>query len=126
MSAAQGGSSAGLLWELGGDLLRFPAWWYGEGLRDALLRVISFVRGYARSLGLMVWVKNIFTPMFGRYDWQSRLISVFMRIMNIVFRGFAVALVTVLAIIVFVLYLILPLVAAMMAFYHLGGVALGV
>ena len=124
MSSPQGGSGAGMLWDLGGDILRFPLWWYGAGLRSTGASVFQFVQGYSRSLGLMVWVKNIFTPMFGRYDWQSRLISVFMRVMNIVFRGFAVLLVAIVGVCAFALYACLPVVAAMMAFYHATGFVL--
>ncbi len=118
MQGAQGGNAAGLLWEVGGDVLRFPAWWYGRGLLNAAKYLSTFVQGYSRSLGLMVWVKNVFTPMFGRYDWQSRIISVFMRLVNIVGRGFAVFMVAIIATLIFVLYTLLPAVAAVFALYH--------
>jgi len=35
----------------------------------------------------MVWIKNIFTPMYGQTDWQGKLISFFMRLFQIIFRG---------------------------------------
>ena len=118
MTAPQGGKSIGLAWDLGGDIVRFPAWWYGQGLVNAARYVIGFVQGYARKLGFMVWVKNVFTPMFGRYDWQSRLISVFMRVMNIIFRGFAVCIVAVMGLIGFMAYVVLPIAAVVFALFH--------
>lgn len=119
MTAPQGGAKIGLLWDLGGDVLRFPAWWYGQGLMNAVRYVVGFVQGYARKLGFMVWVKNVFTPMFGRYDWQSRLISVFMRVMNIIFRGFAVCIVAVMGLVGFGVYVALPIVAVVFVLFHL-------
>jgi hypothetical protein len=118
MSAAQGGGMAGVAWEVAGDVLRFPLWWYGEGLRQTLLSIFGVVRGYARSLGVFVWMKNLFTPMFGRYDWQSRLISVFMRAVNIFGRGFAVIVIAMIGVLACVAYLALPIVAATFVLYH--------
>lgn len=113
-----------MLWEVGGDVLRFPLWWYGEGLKQALLAVFSLVRGYARSLGVLVWIKNIFTPMFGRYDWQSRLISVFMRVVNIVGRGFAAMSIAIIGVLACMVYLVFPIVAVIFALYHATAIVL--
>ncbi len=99
-------------------MLRFPAWWYGKGLLRAARYTWGFVAHYARSLGVMVWMVNIFTPMFGRYDWQSRIISVFMRFVNIVARGVAVCIVAVCALVVFAAYVLLPAIAVVFALYH--------
>lgn len=113
-----------MVWEVGGDVLRFPLWWYGEGLRQTLLAIFSFVRGYARSFGVFVWMKNIFTPMFGRYDWQSRLISVFMRVVNIIARGFAAMIIAIIGLLACVTYLALPIFAAIFALYHATAIVL--
>lgn len=42
-----------------------------------------------KSMAVGVWVKNIFVPMFGQRDWQSRIISFVMRVVNIIGRSFA-------------------------------------
>lgn len=118
MQGAQGGNAAGLLWELGGDILRFPAWWYGKGFLRAATYAIEFVQGYARTLGVMVWAKNIFVPMFGRYDWQSRIISVFMRLANVIGRGFVTMIVSFIVLGVFAVYVALPVVAVVFALFH--------
>jgi hypothetical protein len=122
MSAAQGGGTPGVLWEAGGDVLRFPLWWYGEGLKQTLLAVFGVVRGYARTLGVFVWMKNLFTPMFGRYDWQSRLISVFMRAVNIFGRGFAAIIIAIIGIVACIVYLVLPILAAIFVLYHASAI----
>lgn len=118
MEAAKGGGAIGIFWELGGDVLRFPAWWYGKGLFQAARYALEFIQGYARTLGVPVWIKNIFTPMFGRYDWQSRIISVFMRLVNVIGRGFVLILVSAVVVAVLALYVILPLFAVLFALYH--------
>jgi len=118
MEAARGGGAVGILWELGGDVLRFPAWWYGKGLVRAVRYALEFIQGHARTLGVSTWVKNIFTPMFGRYDWQSRIISVFMRLVNIVGRGCVTIIVSIVVVGVLVAYITLPLFALIFSLYH--------
>lgn len=102
------------------DVLRFPVWWYSQGLARALTTGRDFVTAYANSLALSIWVKNIFVPMFGRHDWQSRIISVFMRVMNIFFRGIALVVLILLALVALVFYVALPMVSALFALYHLS------
>ncbi len=118
MQGAHGGNAAGIFWEIGGDVLRFPAWWYGKGLLHAAQSCLQFVRGYARSIGVMVWAKNIFVPMFGRYDWQSRIISVFVRLANVIARGFVTIIVAVIVMAIFALYVALPIVAGAFTLFH--------
>lgn len=118
MPSATNGGALGILWEIGGDVLRFPQWWYGKGLLDAARTATSTINGYARRLGLRVWMKNLFTPMFGQYDWQSRIISVFMRSVNIIGRGFAVIIVGIITFFVFLLYVFLPLIALIFGLFH--------
>ncbi len=111
-------SSINILSDIAGDVWRFPVWWYSEGLFKVLKNVGLFVKGYARRLALMVWVKNIFVPMFGRYDWQSRIISVFMRSVNIVFRGLMVLIVGIIGGLFFGVYVLLPIVSAAFLLIH--------
>ena len=103
---------------LGREIFWFPFWWYGQGLLQVVETARNFVRGYAQKLAFKVWVKNIFTPMFGRYDWQSRIISGFMRLMNIIGRGFLIMMVSILASMVVMIYLALPLLAAGLVLFH--------
>lgn len=70
------------------DLLYFPIWWYTRGL-------VRFAQSFGKSLrfkwqelGVGVWVKNLFVPMFGVRDIAGRLISFFMRLVNIIGRFF--------------------------------------
>lgn len=77
-----------------------------------LVKFISYLRGFLsyrqKSLGLGVWIKNIFVPMYGQRDWQGVLISIFIRIMQIVFRSIAMTIWLVVAIAMLILWLTFP------------------
>lgn len=107
--------------DLIGGILRWPLWWYTKGLQLRFAWAVNSITNYGRMLALGVWIKNIFVPMFGQRDWQSRLISVFMRIVNIVGRSIALFFWTVIVIFLVGVYLVLPIVATLAAIYHLTG-----
>jgi hypothetical protein len=67
--------------------LYFPIWWYTVGFLRCLKRLRLFLADRSESLGVWVWLKNIFTPMYGRRDFASRLISFVMRLIQVLFRG---------------------------------------
>ncbi len=71
------------------DVLYFPLWWYSRGLFKTLIWAKNFLAARLRGLGLLVWIKNIFTPMFGQRDWVGKLISFFMRLFQIIVRTIA-------------------------------------
>lgn len=113
----------GVVNALVGDVVRFPVWWYTTGVVHTALTLTNGVRYYARSLGIAVWIRNIFVPMYGQNDWQSRIISVFMRSAQIVIRGMGIIIAALLAVVLFALYVALPLVAvAMLLMNIMGGV----
>ncbi len=71
------------------DVLYFPIWWYTEGARRALLWCVARVADANDQLSPGLWLKNIFVPMFGQTDLQGRLMSFFMRLMNVILRSIA-------------------------------------
>jgi hypothetical protein len=91
------------------DILFFPFWWYSFGLAKFLIWLKSFLGDKQRSLGLGVWVKNIFVPMYGQRDWQGVLISIFIRIVQIIFRSIAMILWLLVAIVMLAAWLSFPL-----------------
>ncbi|MFA6522659.1 MAG: hypothetical protein WCT24_03660 [Patescibacteria group bacterium] len=107
--------------ELLGQFLRWPIWWYGAGLVSIAKSIGRFLKGYARSLGLKVWLKNLFVPMYGMYDWQSRMISFFMRVVQIIGRGIAFIFLAIFSVIFLVIYLLLPPVVLIGIIYHVFG-----
>lgn len=99
----------------------FPLWWYTRGLSQFARFVWRTLSDYQATLGIVVWVKNIFVPMYGSYDIPGRIISFFMRLAMIAFRGVALIVLLVVAVFVLVLYLALPVLMALMILYHAFG-----
>ena len=95
-----------IIGEIFRDIIYFPAWWYARGLFLVIDKSIAFLSYQQNALALFVWAKNIFRPMYGQYDWQGRLISFFMRLVQIIFRGI---------IMIFWVFLILNLIGAWIA-----------
>lgn len=90
------------------DTLISPLWWYGGGLVRAYAKVVEMIVGVWRSMGVWIWARHIFTPMFQQYDWQGRLISFFMRLFQVIIRGVGAMIGTVLVLFGFVVYLVVP------------------
>lgn len=100
--------SVKILAEIGRDLLFFPLWWYSTGLVNFAKSILNFLSGVQKSLALFVWVKNIFTPMFGQSDWQGKIISFFIRFFQIIFRSIVMLVFVCISILVFVFWIIFP------------------
>lgn len=105
--------------DLASDLIRWPIWWYTRGLVLFSQWMIASVKGYVKQLAIGVWMKNIFVPMFGRRDWQSRLISIFMRTVQIIGRSLFLFVWTMLMTVLFAVYVVAPISAAILFVYQL-------
>lgn len=90
------------------DAITFPWWWYTRGLRRVLGWAVRTLRGWERTVGLRVWLKNLFTPMFGQTDWQGRMISFLMRLAVLVGRLFQVLFGSIAVLVATLIYLALP------------------
>lgn len=97
----------GALRRLLGEILYFPIYWYGPGFLVFIKSWTNIVSGWQQALGFSVWLKNIFTPMYGQRDFAGRLISFIMRFVQIIFRGIAAAIVLILYILAIIVYLLL-------------------
>lgn len=90
------------------DFLYFPIWWYSAGLIKTLRGVGIFYREQEASLNFFVWLKNIFVPMYGQYDLAGRLVSFFIRLVQIIYRGLAMLIIIILGLLFIIFYLSLP------------------
>lgn len=90
------------------DVLFFPFWWYSFGLFKTLIWLKNFISDKQKSLGLGVWVKNIFVPMYGQRDWQGMLISFFVRLVQIIGRSIAMIFWLIISFVIFWSWLLLP------------------
>lgn len=89
--------------DLLGDLLYFPVWWYTSGFKKFVFFCIKKIKNVENSLGISIWLNNLFVPMYGQYDLQGRIISFFARLFQFIVRliGFGVF---------FILILLLPII----------------
>jgi len=87
----------------------FPIWWYSLGFLRFVSRIASFWRSEQRALGLWVWCKNLFVPMYGQHDFTGRLISFFVRLVQIIFRGLVMVFWIIIGLILMLIWLALPL-----------------
>ncbi|MBI2459455.1 MAG: hypothetical protein HYV53_02790 [Parcubacteria group bacterium] len=97
--------------ELIGDVLYFPVWWYSRGLLNLIIGLKNFLLDKEKALALLVWIKNIFKPMYAQYDWQGMLISFFMRLAQIIFRGLIMLFWLAFSLAVIIGWILLPLLA---------------
>lgn len=91
------------------DLFYFPLWWYTGGILHSAKWCWHFFLDGNQTLAPHLWLKNLFVPMFGQYDWQGRIISFFMRLVQFFVRSLALAIWFVVCMALFFVWLILPI-----------------
>lgn len=96
------------------DLIYFPLWWYTSGVKLAGIFCAQLLRDGNSALAPKLWLKNIFVPMFGQYDWQGRLVSFFMRLVNVIGRSIMLLFWFFITLILFSLWLIFPVIVVYM------------
>jgi len=105
-----------MTWDLLRDIFKFPIWWYTNGLEMIWQRTFGSVMRWQYRLGLGIWLKNWFKPMYAQYDWQGRLLSLFFRTLTITYKSIIFLLGFVLIMFGFLVYLLLPFVAVLLLF----------
>lgn len=105
-----------------GSFLYFPVWWFTAGAWRAAKICARTVRSQATTFGVAVWLKNLFTPMYGLRDIQGRIISFFMRLFIIIWYSVILLLMSVLMTAVFVAWLAVPVIAISQLWIQLTGV----
>ena len=107
--------------DLFGSILRFPIWWYSKGLVLTAAALKTSVTRYIHTIALLVWIKNLFVPMYGLRDWQGRLISFLVRLAQICGRALFLLVYVIGVLMLFLLYLALPIVVGFAVVYHASG-----
>ncbi len=102
------------------DILYWPVWWYTAGTVKMFKKMLMFIDQGNSELGVTIWVKNIFVPMFGQYDWQSRIISFFVRLFNVIFRAIVLLFWVIIGLIIFLFWVLLPIFLVIMLLLNLG------
>ncbi len=93
-------------------VLLLPLWWYTVGLTRFAKKVFSWFRLGNEYLVPLLWWGHLFVPMFGAVQWQERLISFFMRLVNALIRTFLLAVWAVILVLVIMVWCVLPLIAS--------------
>lgn len=92
------------------DIFYFPLWWYTGGVLHSLKWCIGFFLEGNQTLAPGLWLKNLFVPMYGQYDWQGRIISFIMRFFQFCMRSVALIFWLLVCVILFIIWLLLPLI----------------
>jgi hypothetical protein len=100
--------SSRLLVEFILDFFYFPIWWYTGGTKRVVISCGEFVAEANSYLAPGLWLKNIFTPMYGQYDWQGRIVSFMMRVANVIFRTVGLLVWIVIVVALFFIWMIFP------------------
>jgi hypothetical protein len=95
-------------------------WWYGTGGVRALARLRERLREGNEYLGWSVWLKSLFTPMYGQYDAVGRVISFIIRLLQILLSTALMIVWVTASVALYVLYLLLPVFAVAMIAYELS------
>ncbi len=90
------------------DIFYFPVWWYSVGAKRAFLACTGLIGEANSNLAPGLWLKNIFVPMFGQTDWQGRITSFFMRLVNVIGRSIGLLIWSTVVWILFFAWLLLP------------------
>jgi hypothetical protein len=116
--------TAKLFFETIGHVLFFPIWWYSRGLVGVLRFVGHSIRNQYESLGLGVWLSNLFVPMYGTTDLAGRLISFLVRFFMVLLRGLYLMIWTVIVFVLLVVYLLLLPFSVVGLIYHFIGLVI--
>jgi hypothetical protein len=90
------------------DIVYAPIWWYSKGVHYWSKKCIQWFYTGNDILNPEIWLKNIFIPMYGQYDWQGRLISFFIRLIQVIVRGFLLGIWSMICSTIFVMWFIIP------------------
>jgi len=96
------------------DVLYFSVWWYSVGVMRFGVGLGHIFQDVNVYLAPLLWLRNMFVPMFGQTDIQGRLMSIFIRFFNTIFRLIVLLFLAVILLVVFVAWLIFPIFVAYM------------
>lgn len=93
-------------------VLLLPFWWYTIGLARFAKKIFSWFRLGNEYLVPLLWWSHLFVPMFGQVDRQGRLVSFFIRLVNAIIRTCMLVVWAAALLVVFSVWILLPLVVA--------------
>ena len=104
-----------ILW----DIIYFPIWWYTKGLVKVARYCLDSAQFHLqRRIGLSIWLKSMFKPMFGDYTKEGRIISFFMRIFVLIWKLVSSLVWLIILLILFIVWMLLPLLVVYFILYQ--------
>lgn len=107
------------------SLRDFLYFWCIKNAKESLKKKMGFVKGIERDLGIIINLKMITQPIYGDYTLAGKLIGPILRLGRVLFGCLLVFVAFVFTIIIYAVYLLLPIVVSFMilknAFYILAG-----
>ncbi len=100
--------------DLIGDFLYWPIWWYTSGLKSRLLAAAEQIKLTWRALGLGLWLKSMFKPMYADKSFTGRAISLVMRFIILWWKLLWMAIWLVIIIILLLLWVAAPIIVVYM------------
>lgn len=95
-----------------------PVWWYTFGAVHAVNRFLTRLSDGNDYLGWSVWLFNIFTPMYAQTDFAGRLISLGVRVVQVLARSVLFFGWILVAIVMLIAYFLLPLITLFEIIYQ--------
>lgn len=92
----------------------FLYFWYIKNAKDSLKKKMNFVKGVERDLGIIINLKMITQPIYGDYTLAGKLIGPILRLGRVLFGCLLVFVAFVFTMIIYTVYLLLPIVVSFM------------
>lgn len=109
-----------LILEIARGIFYFPVWWYTKGLWKFIKNTSLSLSERQKSLALFIWIKNIFTPMYGQRDLSGKFISFFIRLIQIIFRAIVLIFWLIVSLVEIIIWLVLPIFVVYQIMFQLG------
>lgn len=109
-----------LVSDLLGSVLRFPLWWFSDGVVHLATWVVGRLAFRWKSYDFVIWMRNLLVPMYGQYDWSGRLVSFLMRIVVLIARFIAFIVEAIGYAMLFMLFISAPVLAVLLFILNVG------
>lgn len=97
----------------------FMFFWYVRGSQDFGHREINMIKGVERDIGIFINLKLLFQPIYSDYSLIGKLIGPILRLCRVFFGCLLVIFLSVLIVVCYALWLLLPPVAFVMFWKNL-------
>ena len=103
-----------------GSIVEFPLWWYSRGVMMVIRWSEEGLAYSWKEKAFGLWIKNLFTPMYGDRSWSGRALGTVMRIAVVIGRGIAFLVQVWAYLCLLLLWLLLPLLGVLILIRPLG------